>query len=176
MPPYWLLRQKSNSKTGTWARRKETSWVTIVLRWLAVGLGFPIHECARLNLFSQGHCRRRKIRCITSPNDTQGRCINCIRLKKDCSFFPVDQASIDDSRSKQTSKSSTAPKGSSATSSPATPISNPIEQPKKTKPPFVPSSKRPGPIAVPKITEAEGVKGFSPQTKGSSIIIKSLQC
>ncbi|EXM11168.1 hypothetical protein NOF04DRAFT_1008202 [Fusarium oxysporum II5] len=116
-----------------------------------------------------GHCRRRKIRCITSPNDTQGRCINCIRLKKDCSFFPVDQASIDDSRSKQTSKSSTGPKGSSATSSPATPISNPVEQPKKTKPPFVPSSKRPGPITVPKITEAEGVKGFPPQTKASGI-------
>ena len=38
-----------------------------------------------------GHCRRRKIRCIPSPNDLQGRCINCIRLKKDCSFYPVDQ-------------------------------------------------------------------------------------
>ncbi|KAF4337074.1 hypothetical protein FBEOM_9063 [Fusarium beomiforme] len=114
-----------------------------------------------------GHCRRRKIRCITSPNDTQGRCINCIRLKKDCSFFPVDQASVDDSRGRQTSKSTTAPKGKSATSSPATPISNLVEQPKKAKLPFVPSSKRPGPITVPKVTEVEGAKGLPPQTKAS---------
>ncbi|KAL7784074.1 hypothetical protein V8C37DRAFT_406464 [Trichoderma ceciliae] len=37
-----------------------------------------------------GHCRRRKIRCIISSED-QNRCVNCIRLKKDCSFHPVDQ-------------------------------------------------------------------------------------
>ncbi|ATY59713.1 C6 finger domain [Cordyceps militaris] len=37
-----------------------------------------------------GHCRRRKIRCIVS-SEIQNRCINCIRLKKDCSFCPVDQ-------------------------------------------------------------------------------------
>ncbi|KAF4775484.1 hypothetical protein HER10_EVM0011036 [Colletotrichum scovillei] len=39
-----------------------------------------------------GHCRRRKIRCIMSEVQGDGRCRNCIRLKKDCSFFPVDQA------------------------------------------------------------------------------------
>ncbi|KAI9746870.1 MAG: hypothetical protein M1815_004928 [Lichina confinis] len=38
-----------------------------------------------------GHCRRRKIRCLLAPDDTQGRCANCIRLKKECNFFPVDQ-------------------------------------------------------------------------------------
>jgi hypothetical protein len=39
-----------------------------------------------------GHCRRRKIRCLLpSPDDTQGRCTNCIRLKKECNFYPVDQ-------------------------------------------------------------------------------------
>ncbi|KAL5615167.1 hypothetical protein BROUX41_005224 [Berkeleyomyces rouxiae] len=37
-----------------------------------------------------GHCRRRKIRCILS-NDSNGRCANCIRLKKECTFYPVDQ-------------------------------------------------------------------------------------
>lgn len=37
-----------------------------------------------------GHCRRRKIRCIISSED-QNRCVNCIRLKKECSFHPVDQ-------------------------------------------------------------------------------------
>ncbi|KAK4945145.1 hypothetical protein LTR10_015571 [Elasticomyces elasticus] len=38
-----------------------------------------------------GHCRRRKIRCIPAFEDPAGRCQNCIRLKKDCQFFPVDQ-------------------------------------------------------------------------------------
>lgn len=38
-----------------------------------------------------GHCRRRKIRCLLAPDDAQHRCSNCIRLKKECNFFPVDQ-------------------------------------------------------------------------------------
>ena len=37
------------------------------------------------------HCRRRKIRCLLAPDDPQNRCSNCIRLKKECNFFPVDQ-------------------------------------------------------------------------------------
>ncbi len=43
------------------------------------------------NPLSAGHCRRRKIRCLLAPDDTQTRCSNCIRLKKECNFFPVDQ-------------------------------------------------------------------------------------
>ncbi|KAK6351680.1 hypothetical protein TWF718_004831 [Orbilia javanica] len=38
-----------------------------------------------------GHCRRRKIRCILAK-DESGRCSNCIRLKKECSFYPVESA------------------------------------------------------------------------------------
>ncbi|MCJ1250193.1 hypothetical protein MMC30_007419 [Trapelia coarctata] len=37
------------------------------------------------------HCRRRKIRCLLAPDDPQNRCSNCIRLKKECNFYPVDQ-------------------------------------------------------------------------------------
>ncbi|KAK0934667.1 hypothetical protein LTR48_004084 [Friedmanniomyces endolithicus] len=37
------------------------------------------------------HCRRRKIRCIISDGDSHQRCQNCIRLKKDCAFYAVDQ-------------------------------------------------------------------------------------
>ncbi|KAH8689563.1 hypothetical protein BGW36DRAFT_365333 [Talaromyces proteolyticus] len=37
------------------------------------------------------HCRRRKIRCLVSADDSQGRCENCIRLRKECQFYPVDQ-------------------------------------------------------------------------------------
>ncbi|KAF2749209.1 hypothetical protein M011DRAFT_399049 [Sporormia fimetaria CBS 119925] len=39
-----------------------------------------------------GHCRRRKIRCLVAADDAQGRCTNCIRLKKECNFHPVEQA------------------------------------------------------------------------------------
>ncbi|KAK1851873.1 fungal zn binuclear cluster domain containing protein [Colletotrichum chrysophilum] len=69
-----------------------------------------------------GHCRRRKIRCIPSPSDTLGRCINCIRLKKECSFYPVDQPPAPQSteaRPKAPSRASTGPKVTSASSSPA---------------------------------------------------------
>lgn len=111
-----------------------------------------------------GHCRRRKIRCIASPNDTQGRCINCIRLKKECSFFPVDQASVDDSRGRQGSRASTGAKGNSTTSSPATSTSKPVEQPKKAKTSFIPPAKRPVPITVPTAGDATGTVGFQPQT------------
>src|SRR5271155_670565 len=38
-----------------------------------------------------GHCRRRKIRCVLALDDPTARCSNCIRLKKDCHFYPVDQ-------------------------------------------------------------------------------------
>ncbi|KAI9814706.1 MAG: hypothetical protein M1826_002152 [Phylliscum demangeonii] len=45
-----------------------------------------------------GHCRRRKIRCLLAPEDPQGRCSNCIRLKKECNFFPVDQPPLSDAK------------------------------------------------------------------------------
>jgi len=37
-----------------------------------------------------GHCRRRKIRCLLANEDPGGRCANCIRLKKECNFYPVE--------------------------------------------------------------------------------------
>jgi hypothetical protein len=71
-----------------------------------------------------GHCRRRKIRCLLpSPEDPQGRCTNCIRLKKDCNFYPVDQAGPVEQQPKSTSKkdaASNAPSNSTQ-SSPALP-------------------------------------------------------
>ncbi|KAL1842367.1 hypothetical protein VTJ49DRAFT_5432 [Mycothermus thermophilus] len=66
-----------------------------------------------------GHCRRRKIRCVPSQNDVQGRCINCIRLKKECSFYPVDQQPPIDTRQKSAPRSSVGPKVPSTSSSPA---------------------------------------------------------
>ncbi|KAI6708035.1 hypothetical protein JHW43_009435 [Diplocarpon mali] len=43
-----------------------------------------------------GHCRRRKIRCIAAPGDPHNRCSNCIRLKKECHFYAVDQQPLPD--------------------------------------------------------------------------------
>lgn len=40
--------------------------------------------------YFSGHCRRRKIRCLLAPDDPQSRCANCIRLKKECNFYPVE--------------------------------------------------------------------------------------
>ncbi|KAF4976293.1 hypothetical protein FZEAL_7009 [Fusarium zealandicum] len=103
-----------------------------------------------------GHCRRRKIRCVPAPLDAQGRCINCIRLKKDCSFYPVDQATSSDTRSKQSSRSSAGPNGTSTSSSPATSISIPAEHPKS---PFSPTrtQAKPAPASKPiKITNKGG--------------------
>ncbi|QKD56793.2 uncharacterized protein FOBCDRAFT_241520 [Fusarium oxysporum Fo47] len=109
-----------------------------------------------------GHCRRRKIRCITSSSDVQGRCINCIRLRKECSCFPVDQTSTYDSRAKKTSRSSTEVKGNSATT-----ISNPVKQPRKLRPPFSPSTKNATSIAVPTAIEVTRTEGFPPEMRAS---------
>lgn len=68
------------------------------------------------------HCRRRKIRCIISSDDPEGRCINCIRLKKVCTFSAVDTQPAPEPRGKAGTRSvSMAGKPSSATASPAIP-------------------------------------------------------
>ena len=61
-----------------------------------------------------GHCRRRKIRCLPSSDDPEGRRINCIRLKKDCNFFPAGLPPAPapaDSRQKSGSRCSVGPGG-----------------------------------------------------------------
>jgi hypothetical protein len=66
----------------------------------------------------KGHCRRRKIRCIPPvTEDPQGRCANCIRLKKECVFFPVDHQT--DARPGRRDVGSIS---ASSASSPQTPI------------------------------------------------------
>ncbi|KAH7258048.1 hypothetical protein BKA59DRAFT_390991 [Fusarium tricinctum] len=90
-----------------------------------------------------GQCRRRKVRYITSSSDVQGRCINCIRLKGECSCSPVEQTSTGDSRAKKTSRSSAAVKGKSRPS-----ISDAVKQSRKPIPPFSSSAKASTPIAI----------------------------
>lgn len=38
-----------------------------------------------------GACRARKMRCVLDPDDSRGRCVACIRLKKTCAFYPPEQ-------------------------------------------------------------------------------------
>ncbi|KAL3963792.1 hypothetical protein ACCO45_000796 [Purpureocillium lilacinum] len=64
------------------------------------------------------HCRRRKIRCIASP-EVQNRCVNCIRLEKECSFYPVDQQPGGESRSRGAVRQTAGSSVASSTSSPA---------------------------------------------------------
>ncbi|CAG8085097.1 unnamed protein product [Penicillium olsonii] len=61
------------------------------------------------------HCRRRKIRCLVAPDDTEGRCENCIRLRKDCQFFPVDQQPPIEKKSRPSSRLETPSTERSAT-------------------------------------------------------------
>jgi len=68
-------------------------------------------------LIITGHCRRRKIRCLLQKDDNQGRCINCIRLKKECNFYPVETT---DRRPRSLSKPDISTnEASSSTSSPS---------------------------------------------------------
>lgn len=71
-----------------------------------------------LRLSLTGHCRRRKIRCIPSASDTQGRCANCIRLKKECSFIPTEQQQSSDTRHRAAGQSQSDSPNPSKSSSP----------------------------------------------------------
>lgn len=62
------------------------------------------------------HCRRRKIRCLPADHDPHNRCQNCIRLKKDCQYFPVEQEGATDEQSQSSSR---AGPSSTVSSSPA---------------------------------------------------------
>ncbi|KAL4890697.1 putative C6 finger domain protein [Aspergillus ambiguus] len=63
------------------------------------------------------HCRRRKIRCLVAADDAQGRCENCIRLRKECQFFPVDQQPPMEKKSRPNSRLETASTDPSTASS-----------------------------------------------------------
>jgi hypothetical protein len=105
-----------------------------------------------------GHCRRRKIRCIPSQNDVQGRCVNCIRLKKECSFYPVDQQPPPDTRQKSASRSSVGPKIASASSSPALQTGLPSDM--HGQPPY--------PLTMPSMpppTRPPGSESYTPDSK-----------
>jgi Fungal Zn(2)-Cys(6) binuclear cluster domain len=69
-----------------------------------------------------GHCRRRKIRCLLAPGDPQGRCSNCIRLKKECNFYPVDQQPPPEMRPRSGSKADISSSNDAGTSTSSSPV------------------------------------------------------
>lgn len=74
------------------------------------------HTIIRRTNLKPAHCRRRKIRCVLEENDPHQRCQNCIRLKKECLFYPVEQQGPIEEKSQSSSK---AGQSSTVSSSPA---------------------------------------------------------
>lgn len=86
---------------------------------VACGRCIPLSEHCHNILTKLGHCRRRKIRCIPAFDDTSGKCQNCIRLKKECMFYPVDQQSpVPIKKSKSKGEGTNDPETSVSSSSP----------------------------------------------------------
>lgn len=56
---------------------------------------------------------------MLAPEDAQGRCSNCIRLKKECNFFPVEQQPPSESSKHGALKESRGSIGHSSSSSPS---------------------------------------------------------
>jgi hypothetical protein len=97
----------------------------------------------------------------------QGRCVNCIRLKKECSFYPVDQQPPPDARSKAPSRASTGPKIASASSSPAIPTGHPSDLPPHQQ--YPPLAMPPIPNMAPPSMKPTGSEAFSPEAKSESL-------
>ncbi|KAK7189256.1 hypothetical protein DPSP01_003380 [Paraphaeosphaeria sporulosa] len=97
-PQQQLLKKRRASKDKATVIRRSSS--TPHMRNLALGAASelsPTGDKRRNKLgyhrtsVACGHCRRRKIRCLVANDEVTGRCANCIRLKKECNFYPVDQ-------------------------------------------------------------------------------------
>ncbi|KAI1959109.1 hypothetical protein LOZ58_004817 [Ophidiomyces ophidiicola] len=82
------------------------------------------------------HCRRRKIRCLLAPEDPQGRCENCIRLKKECHFYPVDQQPPMEKRGRAGSRADASASDASMVTTPTLLGSGPIVEQKESYFPY----------------------------------------
>lgn len=118
-----------------------------------------------------GHCRRRKIRCIPAPADLQNRCSNCIRLKKECNFYPVDQQPPPPEPRRRGSKAQSGNERLSESSSPSTSASQMPDMP-----PIPPNAH----LNMPSIQDLGGPQmkmqrtgSFSPDHKSSLIPLKT---
>lgn len=102
------------------------------------------HPC-RLLIRWTAHCRRRKIRCLLAEGDPAQRCQNCIRLKKECVFYPVDQQNVIDQNRSQSSTKSTNPSSGVSPSPPELGSGRPFERARQFGSfPSLPSNAPPG--------------------------------
>lgn len=125
-------------------------------------LSVKIEIDGHANLPFIGHCRRRKIRCIPAPADPQNRCSNCIRLKKECNFYPVDQQPQPEPK-RRGSKAQSGTGGASESSSPSIPSSQlPDMQPNLPYHLSMPVIQNLGGVQ----TKKEMTESFSPDDKG----------
>lgn len=102
-------------------KRSATSLATTARLLLAVCTTFcscvnSVRPSAKYSFAA--HCRRRKIRCIPYVNDPQGRCQNCIRLKKECTFHSVGQEAPPSAMQRPGARIGSGPKIASASTSP----------------------------------------------------------
>lgn len=109
-----------------WQIKGETSLGIIELQSHAVSVHEYLPPCRvggarawndELTISIKVHCRRRKIRCLSAADDPQNRCSNCIRLKKECNFYPVDQQPTQELRARAGSKVELKTGSNSASSS-----------------------------------------------------------
>ncbi|KAK7752091.1 hypothetical protein SLS62_006057 [Diatrype stigma] len=82
-------------------------------------LGYHRSSMACVENLVKVNCRKRKIRCLQDKNDVQGRCVTCIRLRKECFYEPVDHAPSGDPN--QVGSTTAFPMGQSMSSPSMTP-------------------------------------------------------
>lgn len=125
-------KKRRSSKTKTAGELRKSS-STPHMRHLAIGTPgevSPTNNKPRNKLgyhrtsVACGHCRRRKIRCLLAPDDRHGRCSNCIRLKKECNFYPVEHnPDMPPSQSVSSKSNSAVQPATPVSSSPRNPLS-----------------------------------------------------
>jgi hypothetical protein len=110
-------RQRVTSRATSWAIIEHQSHVVSERIILLLIFGFDT------DWQFAGHCRRRKIRCLLASDNPQGRCSNCIRLKKECNFYPVEHnPDVPQSQAGSSKPGSSAQPSTPATTSPGHPL------------------------------------------------------
>lgn len=158
-------------------RRDGINWVTIglLLHVVSICCTLIVIVLGGRQLTKQlGHCRRRKIRCIPALNDVQNRCSNCIRLKKECVFFPVDQQPQPEMK-RHGSKAHSGTDKASRSSSPSQ-IPGQLSQLPEGQPglPYPVSSMSARPESIGSQDKRERTESFSPDSNKGMLVLFSV--
>ncbi|SLM40505.1 c6 finger domain protein [Lasallia pustulata] len=121
-------RRRSSVKSAAPTTIKRSASTPNVRVPVAADAGMSLAEKRRNKLGYQRisiacvHCRRRKIRCLRASDDPEGRCSNCIRLKKECNFYTIDQQPPAERRPRKESKADRGSTEASTSSSSSPPV------------------------------------------------------